>query len=67
MIVIDITHKKEKLWGILSTFQECRTSLAILWLRLRTSYAGGMVSSLVRELRPHMPQQKEKKKGIINI
>ena len=32
------------------------TSLAIQWLRLRTSTIGVWVQSLVRELRPHTPQ-----------
>ena len=43
------------------------TSLAVLWLRLRTSTAGARVRSLVRELRAHMlrgtAKTKNKNKG----
>ena len=40
-----------------------RTSLAVQWLRLCTSRAGGMVQSLVRELRScHTAKLKKKKK-----
>ena len=47
--------KKKKKWA------EYRTSLAVQWLRLDTSTAGGTVQSLVRELRFHMQHGVAKK------
>ena len=55
------TNKKNTNKPIQKIWAEYRTSLAVQWLRLYTSTAGGIVRPLVRELRFHMQHGMAKK------